>query len=35
MDIEKFAENAGFEISAIYKQRVHRSLTRTITVLQK
>jgi tRNA (guanine10-N2)-dimethyltransferase len=35
MDIEKFAENAGFKISAIYKQRVHRSLTRTITVLQK
>ena len=35
MGIERFAENAGFKISAIYKQRVHRSLTRTITVLQK
>jgi tRNA (guanine10-N2)-dimethyltransferase len=35
MSIENFAENAGFQITAIYKQRVHRSLTRTITVLKK
>ena len=35
INVEKFAEDAGFKISAIYKQRVHRSLTRTMTVLQK
>ncbi len=33
--VESFAKNAGFEIKNIYKQRVHKSLTRTITVLSK
>ncbi|MDY0266942.1 MAG: TRM11 family methyltransferase [Methanimicrococcus sp.] len=35
ISVEAFAKDAGFEIEEIYKQRVHRSLTRTITVLKK
>lgn len=35
ISVEKFAVSAGFEIENIYKQRVHKSLTRTITVLNK
>ncbi|WNY25378.1 TRM11 family methyltransferase [Methanolapillus millepedarum] len=35
IEVEKFAKNAGFEIQKTYKQRVHRSLTRTMTVLEK
>ncbi|WNY27547.1 THUMP domain-containing protein [Methanolapillus ohkumae] len=35
IEVEVFAKNAGFEIQNTYKQRVHRSLTRTITVLEK
>lgn len=33
--VEDFALDAGFEIETVYKQRVHRSLTRTISVLVK
>ncbi|MDV0446319.1 hypothetical protein MsAg5_01490 [Methanosarcinaceae archaeon Ag5] len=35
IEVEAFAKNAGFDIQKVYKQRVHRSLTRTITVLEK
>ncbi|WNY29421.1 hypothetical protein MmiEs2_16500 [Methanimicrococcus stummii] len=35
IEVEKFAFDAGFQIENIYKQRVHKSLTRTITVLNK
>ena len=35
MDVESFASDAGFSIKAVYKQRVHRSLTRTMTVFTK
>ncbi|WNY23755.1 hypothetical protein MmiHf6_10700 [Methanimicrococcus hongohii] len=35
IEVEGFAGGAGFEIENIYKQRVHKSLTRTITVLKK
>lgn len=35
IEVENFAENAGFVIKNVYKQRVHKSLTRTITVLNK
>lgn len=35
LDITEFAKNAGFKIFDEYRQRVHRSLTRRITVLYK
>jgi tRNA (guanine10-N2)-dimethyltransferase len=35
MEITKFAEDAGFKIIDEYSQRVHRSLTRRITLLRK
>ena len=35
IEVIHFAKNAGFEIETIFKQRVHRSLTRTITVCIK
>ncbi|MCL2863059.1 MAG: TRM11 family methyltransferase [Methanimicrococcus sp.] len=34
-EIEDFASGAGFSIETVYKQRVHRSLTRTISVMTK
>ncbi|MDF1557552.1 MAG: THUMP domain-containing protein [ANME-2 cluster archaeon] len=33
--VETWAENAGFKVVGVYTQRVHRSLTRRITVLDK
>jgi len=35
IEVIPFAKNAGFEVETIFKQRVHRSLTRTITVCIK
>ncbi|MDR0767073.1 MAG: THUMP domain-containing protein [Methanosarcinales archaeon] len=35
IEVESYAREAGFHIENIYKQRVHKSLTRTITVLSK
>ena len=35
IDVLPFAGNAGFTVTAVYKQRVHRSLTRTITLVKK
>jgi tRNA (guanine10-N2)-dimethyltransferase len=35
MDITGFAKDAGFRIIDEYSQRVHRSLTRRITLLYK
>jgi len=35
MDVSVFAKDAGFKIICEYSQRVHRSLTRRITLLQK
>ncbi|MDR2944488.1 MAG: THUMP domain-containing protein [Methanosarcinales archaeon] len=35
IEVGHFAKNAGFGIINVYKQRVHKSLTRTITVLSK
>jgi len=35
INVENFANAAGFEIQSVFKQRVHKSLTRTITVLKK
>ncbi|MCL2549449.1 MAG: TRM11 family methyltransferase [Methanimicrococcus sp.] len=35
IEVGDFASDAGFEIENVYKQRVHRSLTRTISVLIK
>ena len=35
IEVERFANAAGFEILSVFKQRVHKSLTRTITVLKK
>ncbi len=35
IDVSAFANDAGFKIISEYSQRVHRSLTRKITVLQK
>jgi tRNA (guanine10-N2)-dimethyltransferase len=35
IDIAEFVKNAGFITKAQYLQRVHKSLTRKITVLQK
>jgi len=34
-NIERWAENAGFVVRDVYTQRVHRSLTRRISVLEK
>ena len=34
-NIESWAENAGFVVRDVYTQRVHRSLTRRISVLEK
>ncbi|SFM48425.1 TRM11 family SAM-dependent methyltransferase [Methanolobus profundi] len=33
--VEEFAENAGFTIADVFTQKVHKSLTRTFTVLYK
>lgn len=35
IEVESFALAAGFEVEAVFKQRVHRSLTRTMTILRK
>jgi len=35
IEIEKFARAAGFHVEGVYKQRIHKSLTRTMTVLSK
>ncbi|MBE0522871.1 MAG: RsmD family RNA methyltransferase [Methanosarcinales archaeon] len=34
-NIEEWAEDSGFVVSEVYTQRVHRSLTRRISVLEK
>ncbi len=35
INVEEFAKSSGFEILNVWKQRVHKSLTRTITEIRK